>query len=236
MILIMTLFGIYGPNARSYIIAIAVLYYPCLGFVNGYITARFYKFFRGKNWIECAMITSWFFPAMLIVSYICIDILEWFESNTSNLSVFKFIFYSMSWSAFNMPPTILGAFKGFNSQVIPVPVKISKMDREIPNGGCPSYLKTQTLVTFTGLILFLTIGFEVESLLTSVWTQQHYFVIFWTIYISATLFLVAVVQVAVIVNYLTLCYEDYNWWWKSFIVGASPSIYFLLASLFHLVF
>lgn len=77
----------------------------------------------------------------------------------------------MCWSAFNMPPTIYGAFKGFNTEVIEVPVKISKIDREIPNGGCPAYLGTKALVPFTGLILFLTIGFEFYYVLTSVWTQ-----------------------------------------------------------------
>jgi len=40
-----TLFGLYGPNARSIIFLLLVASYPLFGFLNGFITARFYKFF-----------------------------------------------------------------------------------------------------------------------------------------------------------------------------------------------
>lgn len=45
MVLFATLFGLYGPNARSIIMLLVVGGYPMFGFLNGFISARFYKFF-----------------------------------------------------------------------------------------------------------------------------------------------------------------------------------------------
>ena len=37
----------------------------------------------------------------------------------------------------------------------------------------------------------------------------------------------------ILVVYFNLCYGDYNWWWKSFIVGGSPVIYFILYTIIY---
>jgi transmembrane 9 superfamily protein 2/4 len=40
-------------------------------------------------------------------------------------------------------------------------------------------------------------------------------------------------EMTVLVVYFNLCYGDYNWWWKSFIIGSSPVIYFILYSILY---
>mmetsp|Transcript_10366 Transcript_10366/g.14280 ORF Transcript_10366/g.14280 Transcript_10366/m.14280 type:complete len:134 (+) Transcript_10366:1499-1900(+) len=82
----------------------------------------------------------------------------------------------------------------------------------------------------------MTIAFEFYYILQSAWSQSYYFMIFWTVYVSALCFFLAVVQVSLIVNYLSLCHEDYRWWWKIYFVGFSPAVYALLVSLYYLVF
>ena len=66
----------------------------------------------------------------------------------------------------------------------------------------------------------------------ALWNHQIYFLgtFLWT---SFLLFIVVVGEMSVIVIYCNLCYGDYNWWWKSFIIGSSPVIYFVFYTLVY---
>ena len=35
--------------------------------------------------------------------------------------------------------------------------------------------------------------------------------------------------------YLQLCYEDYNWWWRSFLLAASAGLHLFLYSVYYLL-
>jgi transmembrane 9 superfamily member 2/4 len=41
-------------------------------------------------------------------------------------------------------------------------------------------------------------------------------------------------EVAIVMIYLQLCYEDYNWWWRSFLLAASSGLHLFLYSLYYL--
>mmetsp|Transcript_10366 Transcript_10366/g.14282 ORF Transcript_10366/g.14282 Transcript_10366/m.14282 type:complete len:87 (+) Transcript_10366:1199-1459(+) len=85
----------------------------------------------------CSIVASWTIPTILIVCYILIEVLEWFETRSVNISI---SFFVLSCFIFNMPACMMGSFKGFHTSKITVPVTISKMDRAIPNNGAPGYL------------------------------------------------------------------------------------------------
>lgn len=52
--------------------------------------------------------------------------------------------------------------------------------------------------------------------------------------LAILLTVVIAVEVAVIVMYVILCAENYNWWWTSFMSMGSVGIYFLVFSLYYL--
>lgn len=52
---------------------------------------------------------------------------------------------------------------------------------------------------------------------------------------SWLLYLIVVCEVSIVQTYILLCYENYHWWWPSFISGASPALYFFALSLMHIV-
>jgi len=39
-------------------------------------------------------------------------------------------------------------------------------------------------------------------------------------------YLVLTVELSIVTTYVLLCYEDYRWWWNSFMIGSSPGLYF----------
>ena len=68
--------------------------------------------------------------------------------------------------------------------------------------------------------------------MAALWKHQIYFLAAF-LGISIFLFIVVMGEMSIVVVYYNLCYGDYNWWWKSFIIGASPVIYFVLYSIFY---
>jgi transmembrane 9 superfamily protein 2/4 len=69
----------------------------------------------------------------------------------------------------------------------------------------------------------------------ALWKHQIYFLA--TFFgISIFLFIMVMGEMSILVVYYNLCYGDYNWWWKSFIIGASPVIYFVLYSIYYFFF
>ena len=66
----------------------------------------------------------------------------------------------------------------------------------------------------------------------ALWGHQIYFLGTF-LWISFLLFIIIVGEMAVLVVYFNLCYGDYNWWWKSFIIGCSPVIYFILYTIIY---
>ena len=66
----------------------------------------------------------------------------------------------------------------------------------------------------------------------ALWRHQIYFLAFF-FGISIFLFLMVMGEISILVIFYNLCYGDYNWWWKSFIIGASPVIYFIVYSIVY---
>ena len=49
------------------------------------------------------------------------------------------------------------------------------------------------------------------------------------------LFLIMVAETSMIYTYVQLCYEDYNWWWNAFWVGACPALYLAADSIIRTI-
>ena len=60
--------------------------------------------------------------------------------------------------------------------------------------------------------------------------------IHWFAYICIFVFLIVVVEVAIIQNYVTLCFEEHRWWWRTWLSSASTGFWLFLIVLNQLVF
>ena len=68
--------------------------------------------------------------------------------------------------------------------------------------------------------------------MNSLWRHQIYYIATFLL-ISFILFVLICSEISIMVIFLNLCYGDYNWWWKSFLIGGSPVIYFILFSIIY---
>ena len=71
--------------------------------------------------------------------------------------------------------------------------------------------------------------------MAALWRHQIYFLATF-LWISFFLFIIVVGEMTILVVYYNLCYGDYNWWWKSFIIGSSPVIYFVIYSIIYFLY
>lgn len=67
-----------------------------------------------------------------------------------------------------------------------------------------------------------------------IWKHQLYSIYGFLIF-SMIIFIIISSELSIIFIYLYLCKGDYNWWWKSFIIGGSSSIYFIGYSVFYFI-
>ena len=68
----------------------------------------------------------------------------------------------------------------------------------------------------------------------SIWTfQVYYLASFLSLSLLFAIFISS--EMSIIYVFINLCYGDHKWWWKSFFVSASPSLYVLMYSIYYFI-
>ena len=233
MIVATLFFGIFGfmnPEQRSNILNIGILFFCFMGLPGGYIAALFYRFWGGKSWIKVSLLTSFVFPGTLIFGYIIVNIILTIEKSNASVHFSDIISLFVLWIFCTLPLILIGSFFGYKSRKINVPCDINRIPSSVPEKPC--YLHYKYITFLTGFIGFATIFIEFNYVMSALWRHQIYFVATF-IWISFLLFVIVVGEMAILFVFLNLCRGDYNWAWKSFIMGSSPVIYIVIYSVFY---
>ena len=234
LMLVITLFlgiiGFLNPEKRANLLNIGIIFYCCCGLPGGYVSSSLYKFFGGTNWLKNALLTSVLFPGTLIFGYIIVNIILTIEQSNAAVKTINIISLFVLWVFCTFPLILIGSFLGAKTKKWNIKNKVNPIPSVIPEK--PWYLHYRYLVFFTGLIGFATIFIELNYVMASLWRQQIYFMATF-LWISVFLFVIITGEMSILVVYWNLCYGDYNWWWKSFIIGGSPVIYFVCYSIYY---
>ena len=228
--LFLAVIGFMNPDKRNNILNIGILFYCFSGLFGGYVSANFYRFWGGESWILVSINTSLLFPGTLIFGYLIVNIILTIEKSNAAVNFSDIVSLFVLWLFCTFPLILIGSFFGFKSNKISIPCEINKIPSVIPEK--PWYLHYKYITFITGLIGFATIFIEFNYVMGALWRHQIYFLAFF-FGISIFLFLMVMGEISILVVFYNLCYGDYNWWWKSFIIGASPVIYFVLYSLIY---
>ena len=233
IIFILGSIGFLEPEKRTNFLSLIIIFYIIMGLTGGYISAKFYKTMNGHDWLKMSLLTSILFPGTLFIGYVLINIILTIEKSTAAISISKLAYLFFLWIFCTLPLILIGSFLGMKSQKTKLPCKVNAVPRIIPEK--PWYLHYRYLSCFTGLLCFITILIEFNYILSALWKHEyHFFASF--LWVSYVLFVIVTMEVSVIVVFWNLCYGDYNWWWKSFLVGSSPVIYFILYSIYFFFF
>ena len=233
MILATLFFGIFGfmnPEQRSNILNIGILFFCFMGLPGGYIAALFYRFWGGKSWIKVSLLTSFVFPGTLIFGYIIVNIILTIEKSNASVHFSDIISLFVLWIFCTLPLILIGSFFGYKSRKINVPCEINRIPSSVPDKPC--YLHYKYITFLTGFIGFATIFIEFNYVMSALWRHEIYFMATF-IWISFLLFVIVVGEMSILFVFLNLCRGDFNWAWKSFIMGSSPVIYIVIYSVFY---
>ena len=224
------LFGFMNPEQRANILNIGILFFCFMGLPGGYIAALFYRFWGGTSWLRVSLLTSFLFPGTLIFGYIIVNIILTIERSNAAVHFYDILSLFILWIFCTFPLILIGSFFGYKSKRMNVPCDINRIPSTIPDKPC--YLHYRYITFVTGFIGFATIFIEFNYVMSALWRHQIYFMATF-IWISFLLFVIVVGEMSVLFVFLNLCRGDYNWAWKSFIMGSSPVIYILIYSVLY---
>ena len=224
------LFGFMNPEQRANILNIGILFFCFMGLPGGYIAALFYRFWGGSSWLRVSLLTSFLFPGTLIFGYIIVNIILTIERSNAAVSFYDILSLFVLWIFCTFPLILIGSFFGYKSKRMNVPCDINRIPSTIPEKPC--YLHYKYITFVTGFIGFATIFIEFNYVMSALWRHQIYFMATF-IWISFLLFVIVVGEMSVLFVFLNLCRGDYNWAWKSFIMGSSPVIYIVIYSVLY---
>jgi transmembrane 9 superfamily protein 2/4 len=208
-----------------------IIIFCFLGIVNGYVSNFVYKNNGGKNWIKNTLISCILFPGISIIILFFVRMLFTFENSTIGLKLSEILLLIILWICISSPLTLLGSFLAINKKKIKFPCKINVLPTFIPKK--PWFLKIKYVSFIAGLIPFGTIFIEFLYLLAYVWKYQVTYLASFLIF-SIFFSVIITSEISIIFVYLNLCKGDYNWWWKSFFISASPGLYILGYSFYYL--
>ena len=224
------LFGFMNPEQRSNILNIGILFYCFMGLPGGYVAALFYRFWGGVNWFRVSCLASFLFPGTLIFGYIIVNIILTIEKSNAAVSFYDILSLFVLWIFCTAPLILIGSFFGFKSRRMNVPTDINRIPSAIPEKPC--YLHYKYITFVTGFIGFATIFIEFNYVMSALWTHKIYFMATF-IWVSFLLFVIVVGEISILFVFLNLGRGDYNWSWKSFIMGSSPVIYIVIYSILY---
>ena len=225
--------GIIQPKSGGSYFTLLAMVYIFLSLISGYTSARFYKMVHGLNWLRVCVFTAVFFPITLILSLSSTNFFYYLEGSTTYVQFKNFFSLLSLWIIGIIPLIFLGTMIGLTQNRIKFPCDVNPVPGIISLNNYPWYLKVRYAWILTGFPPFFAIFVELFYIMDSLWKQDFYAL---SKYLLLSIIILIVISslIGILFTYLNLCKGDYRWWWKSFLISASPSIYIVIFSIFYI--
>ncbi|WOL19400.1 hypothetical protein Cni_G28198 [Canna indica] len=226
--------GFMSPASRGTLVTGMLFFYLILGIAAGYVAVRMWKTIKGgdhSGWVSVSWRVACFFPGIAFLILTTLNFLLWGSHSTGAIPFSLFIVLLLLWFCISVPLTLTGGFIGAKAPHIEFPVRTNQIPREIPPQKYPSWM----LVIGAGTLPFGTLFIELFFIMSSLWMGRVYYV-FGFLLIVMILLVVVCAEVSLVLTYMHLCVEDWQWWWKSFFSSGSVAIYIFLYSVNYLIF
>ena len=231
-LLIVSLGVVYPKNGGSYFILLVTVYI-FLSLLSGYISALFYKMVHGLNWLKVTILTAIVFPLIFILLITFTNLIYWFEDSTTYIQFKNFFSLLILWILGIIPLVFIGTMIGLTQKRITFPCEVNPVPGIILRNEYPWYLRIRYAWFLTGFPPFFAVFVELFYIMDSLW-KQNFYALSKYLLISNIILIITSSQIGILFTYLNLCKGDYRWWWKSFLVSASPGIYIIIFSVFYL--
>ncbi|ONK59592.1 uncharacterized protein A4U43_C08F8050 [Asparagus officinalis] len=226
--------GFMSPASRGTLITGMLFFYLILGILAGYAAVRLWKTMRcgdHSGWVSVSWKVACFFPGIAFFILTTLNFLLWGSHSTGAIPLSLFVILILLWFCISVPLTLVGGFFGAKAAHFEYPVRTNQIPRQIPAQKYPSWL----LVIGAGTLPFGTLFIELFFIMSSIWMGRVYYV-FGFLFIVLMLLVVVCAEVSLVLTYMHICVEDWQWWWKSFFASGSVALYIFLYSVNYLIF
>ncbi|KAL7542267.1 hypothetical protein ACHAXR_011630 [Thalassiosira sp. AJA248-18] len=226
--ILFSVFGVLSHAKRGSLPMIMLLLYVLNGSMAGFVTARFYKTFKGESWGKATACAAFGFPGIAFGLFLVVHIMaKLSQSSTCAVPAQVIAILIFLWLGISTPLVFIGAYKGFKSDAIEFPVNTSNISREIPAQSWFRGLPFGLIIS--GILPYGACVVEMYFILASAWKRQYYYEFGYLLMVFVILVLTCA-EVTVLLNFSLLKGENYHWWWRSFIHGGSISFWFFVYS------
>ena len=227
-LLILSCFGVLNPSFRGGIVSVGMGLFVFAGLFSGYFSGRVYKTFHGKNWRKNTMVTAFLIPGLLFTTTFSLNLIVWARGSSTALPFGTLVGLAALWLLIQVPLVFGGSFVGYyKSQAWEHPTRTNNVARQIPSGVW--YTKSGWPILAAGFVPFAVIFIELLFLFRSLWQDKSgYYYAYGFLSVVTLVHILTIVEVTIVTIYIFLCSENYHWWWQSFCIGASPSIWIFL--------
>lgn len=202
-------------------------FYVVLGSVNGYVTARLYKTFKGKEWQRATIVAAASLPGIAFGLFFLMNIVALAKRSTDAVPFTTMVILVVLWFGISTPLVFLGAFFGYKQDAIEYPVTTSSIPRQVPDQ--PWFMGVPFTLAIGGILPFGACFVELYYIMSSVWMEYYYYV-FGFLFLVFLILVITCAEITTLFTYFQLCSEDYHWWWRSFCNGGSTALYVFLYS------
>lgn len=229
-LIIFSAVGFLSPANRGSIMIGMLLLFVLMGSAAGFTSARLYKTFKGKQWQRCTILTATLFPGAAFLLFFVLDLMVWSAGSTGAVPFLTMLAILTLWFGISVPLVFLGAYFAYKRDPLEFPVVTSTIPRQIPEQ--PWYLHPLLTTLVGGVLPFGACFVELFFVMSSLWMDQYYYV-FGFLLLVYLILLVTCAEISVVLNYFTLCAEDYRWWWRSLLTPGATALYVFLYSVFY---
>jgi len=233
-LLFMTLFtiifatlGFMNPARRGHLLMGELCFFVLMGFVNGFVTSRLYKTFKGKMWQRATATAALGLPGLAFGIFFVMNIVALAQGSTDAVPFTTMLILVVLWFGISTPLVFLGSYFGYKQDAVEYPVSTSSIPRQIPDQ--PWFMGVPFTLAIGGILPFGSCFVELYYIMSSVWMDYYYYV-FGFLFLVFMILIITCAEITVLFTYFQLCSEDYHWWWRSFCNGGSTAIYVFLYS------
>ncbi|XP_065669803.1 transmembrane 9 superfamily member 4 isoform X2 [Hydra vulgaris] len=220
--IVFAMLGVLSPASQGSLMSAIIFLYVFMGVIAGYYSGRLYKSLKGNQWKRAALLTGLLYPGFVCAISFFFNLFLWAKNSSAAVPFTTMLALICLWFGISIPLVFLGYFFGYRKAPFSQPVRTNQIPRQIPDQMW--YMHPFVGMIVAGILPFGAVFIELFFILSALWDNQFY-------YLFGFLFLVFVIvcfccsEIAVVMIYFQLCEENYNWWWRSFLMSGSCALY-----------
>jgi len=179
--------------------------------------------------LRVAFKTAWLFPGIAGCVLAVLNVFISFAGSSGAVPLRVFFSLFFTWFLISAPLGLLGGYIASKTPTPECPSRPNQIQRQIPAQKVSKWIT----ILGAGVLPFGTLFIELYFILSSIYAGRVYYV-FGFLLVVLLLNLIVTAQVCIVLTYVQLCHEDYNWWWRSLFSGGSVAIYTMLYAISYL--